>query len=69
MVGKRPGSCDEFSAILPVLIAGINRYEIFANQLFELGFNVKEVTLPYDLTNFEYASSACAIRRDKFVLA
>jgi len=53
MIGKGLGSCYKFIAVLPVLLTRINSYKIFANQLFELGFIVEEVTLPYQLTNIK----------------
>ena len=46
MLDKRPGSRYEFSAVLPVVLAGIDRYEVFTNQIFQLGLIVEEGSCP-----------------------
>src|ERR1700676_4948470 len=51
MIGKSLGSCYKFTAVLPVLLTGINSYKVITNQFFELGLIAEEVTLPYQLTN------------------
>ena len=53
MIGKSLGSCDKFIAVLPVMLIGINGYEVFTNQFFELGLILEEVALPYQLTNLK----------------
>jgi hypothetical protein len=59
MVGKSLGSCQEFGAILPVLLAGINRYKVLTNELLELGLIIEEVTLSYQPANLQQFLSFC----------
>src|ERR1700733_10783669 len=59
MAGKSHCSCYELGAILPVLLARVNRYKVFADQLFEPGLIIEKVTIPYQPANLKQFLSFC----------
>ena len=46
MTDKGFGSGYKFIAVLPVLLTGIDSYEVFTNQIFQLGLIVEEGSCP-----------------------